>query len=426
MVRMTRRAGGLLALIALVSITDLAGPAGAQSIQPRIVGGSAVPITDHPWQVAVLVDDSGGFSQFCGGAILDATHVVTAGHCTDLGWGPLLPEEVRVLAGNAEWPVVVPEEQYVGVSAITPIAAYVTRLEYENDAAILTLDTPLTFGAPNVKPVVLTGSAVTDVVPPGTLLTVSGWGYTNPSGGETDLLQAVQVKAVSDAACAGFFAPGEITAATMLCAGDVGRDSCSGDSGGPLTREDATLVGLVSFGPFPCADADGAPGVYTELANATINAQVRFAGYDPPVLQGGSGVTLTGTPREGQPLTCQPGSWTDLPALDYRFEDAAGAQLRGWGVSSGFTPGAAVVGRQVVCVTRARAATGAGAARSAPSAPVAPAVPIVPALSIDDVKVTEGDSRDGRCGVHRHVEPGERAVGERRLRHRERLRGGAR
>ena len=135
MVRMTRRAGGLLALIVLVSITAVAGPAGAQSIQPRIVGGSAVPITDHPWQVAVLVDDSGGFSQFCGGAILDATHVVTAGHCTDLGWGLLLPEEVRVLAGNAEWPVVVPEEQYVGVSAVTPIAAYVP--DFENDAAIL-------------------------------------------------------------------------------------------------------------------------------------------------------------------------------------------------------------------------------------------------------------------------------------------------
>ncbi|MCB1465668.1 MAG: trypsin-like serine protease, partial [Rhizobiaceae bacterium] len=67
--------------------------------------------------------------------------------------------------------------------------------------------------------------------------------------------------------------------ANMLCAGikEGGRDSCSGDSGGPLFVTDGshvTQIGVVSWGEgpvdaaAPCGHAN-AYGVYTRLSNYT-------------------------------------------------------------------------------------------------------------------------------------------------------------
>ncbi len=59
----------------------------------------------------------------------------------------------------------------------------------------------------------------------------------------------------------------------MLCAADVGEDSCQGDSEGPLIfrgnyehGSEDNLVGVVSWG-FGCADSDF-PGVYARVSSA--------------------------------------------------------------------------------------------------------------------------------------------------------------
>lgn len=60
----------------------------------------------------------------------------------------------------------------------------------------------------------------------------------------------------------------------QLCAGGVkGKDSCTGDSGGPLLADDfldgfspySYLAGIVSFGPIPCG-AEDIPGVYVKVS----------------------------------------------------------------------------------------------------------------------------------------------------------------
>merc|ERR1711879_106650 len=55
----------------------------------------------------------------------------------------------------------------------------------------------------------------------------------------------------------------------MICAGGTaGEDSCSGDSGGPLTYESNgqhILIGETSFGPTPCAQANQY-GVYGRIS----------------------------------------------------------------------------------------------------------------------------------------------------------------
>lgn len=70
----------------------------------------------------------------------------------------------------------------------------------------------------------------------------------------------------------------------QLCAGgQAGKDSCRGDSGGPLMVVDDkkvpvqwTLHGVVSFGPTPCA-LPNMPGVYTKVFAYLnwIKAQIR-------------------------------------------------------------------------------------------------------------------------------------------------------
>lgn len=61
---------------------------------------------------------------------------------------------------------------------------------------------------------------------------------------------------------------------TQVCAGgEVGQDSCGGDSGGPLMKAFSFgappryfIVGVVSFGPKDCA-VKPIPGVYTKISD---------------------------------------------------------------------------------------------------------------------------------------------------------------
>lgn len=56
----------------------------------------------------------------------------------------------------------------------------------------------------------------------------------------------------------------------MCAGGEKGKDSCRGDSGGPLMWENPDrnkiyeFVGVVSFGTFPCG-SENVPGVYTKV-----------------------------------------------------------------------------------------------------------------------------------------------------------------
>lgn len=61
----------------------------------------------------------------------------------------------------------------------------------------------------------------------------------------------------------------------MICAGvpDGTKDSCFGDSGGPLTDSKGTLIGIVSWG-IDCADKNY-PGVYTRVASHSIRTFIR-------------------------------------------------------------------------------------------------------------------------------------------------------
>jgi secreted trypsin-like serine protease len=102
---------------------------------------------------------------------------------------------------------------------------------------------------------------------------VIGWGSRDRAGGGYPAtLQQVVVPIVSHADCNDRNSyNGDITA-QMICAGyaRAKKDSCDGDSGGPLIVRDEQgrwrmLAGIVSWGAYPCA-APNRPGVYSRVA----------------------------------------------------------------------------------------------------------------------------------------------------------------
>lgn len=99
---------------------------------------------------------------------------------------------------------------------------------------------------------------------------VTGWGTLNPDTGEVpDVLYEVSVKTWTNYDCqTGTNYDEEMITETMICAGEDGKDSCWGDSGGPMIVNDDgkyTLVGVVSWG-YGCA-MEGYPGVYARVTS---------------------------------------------------------------------------------------------------------------------------------------------------------------
>ena len=100
---------------------------------------------------------------------------------------------------------------------------------------------------------------------------IVGWGTTNPLTGEApDLLQHVAVRTMANEHCGNYSDIGQTITKNMICAGHPagGKDSCSGDSGGPLLVEKNgryVLAGVTSWG-FGCGK-EGFPGVYARTTS---------------------------------------------------------------------------------------------------------------------------------------------------------------
>merc|ERR1711963_1177977 len=99
--------------------------------------------------------------------------------------------------------------------------------------------------------------------------TVVGWGSLRENGPQPNILQEVTVRIWDNKVCKDTYgpaAPGGIMD-HMLCAGQKGKDSCSGDSGGPMqigSGETWTQVGVVSWG-IGCGKSHY-PGVYSRVS----------------------------------------------------------------------------------------------------------------------------------------------------------------
>lgn len=92
---------------------------------------------------------------------------------------------------------------------------------------------------------------------------IMGFGQTAEGGAESDALLTTIVKPVAAEECQEIYDMYAFDEPTMICALDTGKDSCTGDSGGPLMYE-GVLVGITSWG-LGCARY---PGVYARVSAA--------------------------------------------------------------------------------------------------------------------------------------------------------------
>jgi trypsin len=282
-----------------VTGTAQARTASSPRARASIVGGGNAQISRFPFQVALYNPAAGspmaGF--FCGGVIIDASHVITAAHCLAGGGHGRggVSSEVEVLAGSTRLDRLDPGSVRDPAASVS-VDPYYNPYTNDYDIGVVMLAHPLWTGssAPEVNgtnaiaPLPIDVAAAADYgeahATPATLATVSGWGDTNPAPSGSprypSALRANSVPLVGESLCREEYAGIEQSITPrMLCAGSSTprADSCYGDSGGPLVVDrddparppaDYVLVGLVDFGN-GCAQP-GFAGVYTRIADPAI------------------------------------------------------------------------------------------------------------------------------------------------------------
>ncbi|XP_017778782.1 PREDICTED: chymotrypsin-1-like [Nicrophorus vespilloides] len=219
----------------------LAGP--PTKLGSRVIGGSAATLGQFPYQVAIRYDNW----HLCGGSILDATTILTAGHCVKDSH----PSQMTVIAGTIH---LSGEGQESKINSVRLHGKFAVSLE--NDIAILKLTTPLKFNE-NVKPIVLPTTSIKG----DSEVLLSGWGTTSYPGNVPDGLRFINLKTMDSETC-NRLQNWEVFSSQVCTFTKAGEGTCQGDSGGPLVDANGAQVGIVSWGTF-CAVGD--PDVYTSV-----------------------------------------------------------------------------------------------------------------------------------------------------------------
>ena len=273
--------------------------------EERIIGGRYSTKQAHPF--FVKLEKHG--SLYCGATLISSEWLLTAAHCNTVGLTAIFG-----MNGNTN---------IFGRNTVTmrfPHPNY--HDEIFNDVMLLRMAKPIV----GIVPVRLN-----DDLPVRTMinetLTVIGVGTeTAHAFSPSEFLREVNVEAKSHTDCSTAYASSSSSSSsssqgllviderTMMCAAKSGKDSCFGDSGGPLLDRNGIQVGIVSWG-YGCAN-DAYPGVYTRVSaymDWIQETTCNNTNWEAPDWCADTATDLEGTPTRSPTLNPVVGRWTKQP-----------------------------------------------------------------------------------------------------------------
>ncbi|XP_076705412.1 cathepsin G-like [Callospermophilus lateralis] len=219
-------------------------PPGAEA--GKIIGGREARPHSYPYMAYLRAQTSRG-GHTCGGFLVREDFVMTAAHC--------LGSVINVTLGAHNIQRQERTQQHITVRRAIPHPEYNPQ-NIQNDIMLLQLSSRITKNGA-VRPVALPQAR--NVLRPGALCTVTGWGLVNQNT-LASRLQEVQLRVQRGQVCSQRFA--FYAENTQICVGNPRerKNAFRGDSGGPLVCNNVAQ-GIVSYG-----ERNGTPpAVFTRI-----------------------------------------------------------------------------------------------------------------------------------------------------------------
>jgi hypothetical protein len=371
-------------LLAAAAAALAATVVGAGNAPPAraVVGGQPAQVQSAPWTAYVQYQDAPDSYYRCTGAIVDASHVVTAAHCLfNEDDQAAQPSQMLVDAGLSNFfgPTATDAPQVMEVSAVRIHPGYSRHggPDDPDDVAVLTLATPLDLSGPAVKAIALPVAG--GPFPADAAVTDTGFGRTDPATSAAGPLNSMTAAIGPQGACGDAPDDSESVAANgaVLCLTSPTSAACNGDSGSGVVTAgpNPVLIGIVDASAGNC-DVGGA------VLAAYVGAPeiLRFVQGDdhPPTAPRPSRavpVQVHWSTRRavvGSTVTCSTPAWIVPGRVAYTFLDARTSRVLHGG-SAAYRVPKSLVGRRIVCRVAVTNDGGTTVARSAPTPTVGPA-----------------------------------------------------
>ncbi|XP_054262026.1 serine protease snake-like [Macrosteles quadrilineatus] len=245
-------------------------------VEPLITNGTPANPREYPHMALIGYGPKNNIDWLCGGSLISERFVLSAAHCTNAG-SKGLASWVRL--GDYDIFSTDDDKNRHAESREYQIIERINHPEYKspsvyNDIALYKLKDTIKFNE-YVRPICLQ----IDHTFAKTYALGTGWGRVEWGGKQSGVLQKVNLTIIGRKECVDTYKASigpklknGIVDASQLCAGDLanGKDTCKGDSGGPLQirlREPYCMYSQVGITSFGVRCAANYPGVYTRVSH---------------------------------------------------------------------------------------------------------------------------------------------------------------